>query len=69
METAQTQSAGMATRARPLPISVSVITLNEERNLPRCLESIRGLATEIAVLDSGSTDRTAEIAKGFVAKF
>lgn len=69
MESAQTQPAGTATGTRPLPISVSVITLNEERNLPWCLESIRGLATEIAVLDSGSTDRTAEIAKGFDAKF
>jgi glycosyltransferase involved in cell wall biosynthesis len=48
---------------------VSVITLNEERNLPRCLESVRRPAAEIAVLDSGSVDRTAEIAKSFGARF
>src|ERR1017187_1497747 len=69
MESTQTRPADMAAGPRPLPISVSVITLNEEHNLPRCLESIRNLAAEIAVLDSGSVDRTAEIAKGFGAKF
>jgi glycosyltransferase involved in cell wall biosynthesis len=46
-----------------LPISVAVITLNEEEHLPRCLASVRELASEIVVVDSGSTDRTAEIAK------
>jgi glycosyltransferase involved in cell wall biosynthesis len=46
-----------------LPLSVAVITLNEEENLSRCLESVRGLASEIVVIDSGSTDRTREIAQ------
>ena len=54
---------------RPLPLSVAIITLNEEHNLPRCLESVRGLAEEIVIVDSGSTDRTAEIAREFGAKF
>ena len=45
-----------------LPLSVAIITLNEEDNLPRCLESIRGLAAEIVVVDSGSTDRTRDVA-------
>ena len=40
----------------PLPISVAVVTLNEEANLPRLLESIRGLVSELVVVDSGSTD-------------
>jgi len=41
--------------------SVLILTLNEERDLPRCLESVRG-CDDLVVLDSGSTDRTAEIA-------
>ena len=53
----------------PLPLSVSVITLNEEANLRRCLESVRGLASEIVVLDSGSTDKTGEIARSLGAVF
>ncbi len=42
--------------------SVLILTLNEERNLPRCLASVKG-CDDIVVLDSGSTDRTAEIAR------
>lgn len=41
-------------------ISVVVITLDEEANIARCLESVRW-ADEIVVVDSGSTDRTVEI--------
>ena len=54
-------------RARP-SLSVCIITLNEERNLPRCLRSIDGLASEIVVVDSGSQDRTREIAAAAGAK-
>ncbi len=43
-------------------LSAVLITRDEERNLPACLESLRGLAGEIVVVDSGSTDRTAAIA-------
>jgi len=46
-----------------LPLSVAMITLNEEANLPRSLASVEGLASEIVVIDSGSTDRTAELAR------
>ena len=46
----------------PLPLSVCVITLNEAANLERCLGSVAGLASEIVVMDSGSTDATEEIA-------
>src|SRR5262245_34286760 len=53
----------------PLPLSVSLITLNEEANLARCLESIRALASEIVIVDSGSTDRTEQIARAFGASF
>ena len=44
------------------PLSISVITRNEASNLERCLASVAGLAGEIVVMDSGSTDATAEIA-------
>ncbi len=43
--------------------SVCIITLNEERNLPRALASVQGVADEIVVVDCGSKDRTLEIAK------
>lgn len=43
--------------------TATVITLNEERNLPRALASLAGLADEVVVVDSGSTDRTCEIAR------
>ena len=54
---------------KKLPLSVAIITLNEERNLPRCLESIRELAAEIVVIDSGSTDGTRAAAERFGAFF
>ena len=55
-------------------LSVIIITLNEEKNLPRTLESLRELKQsklemEVLVLDSGSTDRTESIAKKSGAKF
>lgn len=52
-----------------LPLSVAIITLNEEANLPRCLESVRGWASEMVIMDSGSTDGTESIAREFGAKF
>ena len=48
-------------------ISVTIITLNEEANIRACLESIKW-ADEILVSDSGSSDRTVEICKGYGAK-
>lgn len=49
-------------------LSATVITLNEEEKLPECLESIKDLVDEIIVVDSGSEDKTVEIAKDFGAK-
>lgn len=48
-------------------LSAVILTRNEEHNLPRCLESV-GWVDEVLVLDSGSTDRTVEIARKFGAK-
>src|SRR6266852_9668642 len=50
-----------------LPLSVIVPVRNEARNLPRCLESLRG-AGEVYVIDSQSSDDTAEIARSFGAQ-
>lgn len=51
----------------PLPISVPVVTLNEESNLERCLSSLQGLAAEIVIVDSGSTDGTRSVAEKYHA--
>lgn len=52
-----------------LPLSVNIVTLNEEANLKRCLESVSDIAAEIVVIDSGSTDGTREIAEHYGARF
>ena len=52
----------------PLTLSVAIITRNEEGNLARTLASVRW-ADEIVIVDSGSTDGTADIAREFGAKF
>jgi glycosyltransferase involved in cell wall biosynthesis len=46
-----------------------VITLNEERNIGRCLASVKEIADEIIVLDAFSTDKTEEICKAHGAQF
>lgn len=43
-------------------LAVTFITKNEERNLPRAIASVKDLADELIVADSGSTDRTLQIA-------
>ncbi len=47
----------------PVQISALVITYNEENNIERCLNSLDGIADEIVVIDSFSTDRTAQVCK------
>jgi glycosyltransferase involved in cell wall biosynthesis len=50
-----------------MSLSVAIVALNEESNLGRTLESVRW-ADEIVLVDSGSTDRTCEIARQYGAK-
>jgi glycosyltransferase involved in cell wall biosynthesis len=50
-----------------MKISATIITCNEERNIARAMESLR-CCDEIVVIDSGSTDRTAEIAANLGAR-
>jgi len=49
-------------------VSLAMIVRNEEDNLPNCLKSAEGLFDEIVIVDTGSTDRTKEIALEFGAK-
>ena len=50
-------------------LSVVIITLNEEENIGRCIDSVKDVADEIVVVDSYSTDKTEEIAKLKGARF
>lgn len=52
-----------------MKISFCLITLNEEENLPRALESCASLADEIVIVDSGSSDGTEKIAREFDSKW
>lgn len=49
-------------------ISLCMIVKNEEENIGRCLESIKDLVDEMIVVDTGSTDKTVDIAKSYGAK-
>ena len=49
-------------------ITFIILTKNEEINLPDCLESVKGFAARTVVIDSGSTDRTCEIARSMGAE-
>ncbi len=49
-------------------LSACLIAKNEENTLPKCLDSLRGVADEIILVDTGSTDKTVEIAKSFGCK-
>lgn len=49
-------------------IALFLVTKNEEKNLPKCLDSVKDLVSEIIVVDSESTDKTLEIAKTYGAE-
>jgi glycosyltransferase involved in cell wall biosynthesis len=50
-------------------LSVVIITYNEEQNIARCLDSVKAIANEIVVVDSFSSDKTAEICKSYGCRF
>jgi tetratricopeptide (TPR) repeat protein len=65
------RGTAVARRAKPaqgLTLSVVMIVKDEEEMLPGCLEPLAGAVDEIVVVDTGSTDRTREIAESFGAK-
>jgi tetratricopeptide (TPR) repeat protein len=51
-----------------MDLSLCMIVKNEEASLPQALRSVQGVVDEIVILDTGSTDRTVEIAREFNAK-
>ena len=74
---AQRETCGLADGgvARPAPnrvrqvrVTLTMIVRDEEKNLPACLDSVRGLFDEMVVVDTGSVDRTREIAREYGAK-
>lgn len=48
-------------------LTVVILTRDEERHIARAISSVQGLASQIFVMDSGSTDRTVQIAQGLGA--
>jgi len=52
----------------PPRLTICLIAKNEERFLGQCLVSVRGLADQIVVVDTGSTDRTVDLAREFGAE-
>jgi glycosyltransferase involved in cell wall biosynthesis len=59
---------GTAPPTMPDTLSLCMIVKNAERSLAACLDSVRDLACELIVVDTGSTDRTARIAAGYGAE-
>ena len=50
-------------------LSVTIITFNEEKNITRCIESVKDIADEIIVVDSFSTDKTKQICQNYGVRF
>ncbi|MBI3027499.1 glycosyltransferase [Candidatus Woesearchaeota archaeon] len=53
----------------PQTISLCMIAKNEEKYIEQCLNSVKGIVDEIIIVDTGSADRTKEIANDFCKKF
>jgi glycosyltransferase involved in cell wall biosynthesis len=53
----------------PIKLSVVIITFNEEKNIRRCIDSVQGIADEVIVVDSFSTDKTHLICEEYSVKF
>ena len=61
--------ASATTKTGGLPLSVTIVARDEERTIAQVLAAVADLADEIVFLDSGSRDRTHEIAKSFNVRF
>jgi glycosyltransferase involved in cell wall biosynthesis len=66
-QTARSPSPQRGERGQ-VPVSVCIIARNEEKNLPGSLGPLAGLGAELVVVDTGSGDRTREIARDFGAR-
>jgi glycosyltransferase involved in cell wall biosynthesis len=64
----QPESSLTTNDAAPARVSLTMIVKNEEDNLGVCLESVHRLVQEMVIVDTGSTDKTKEIAAAFGAK-
>ena len=61
--------ANVSRMLTPIKISATIITLNEEKKIEGCLQSLLGVADEIVVVDSLSSDSTEEICRKYPVKF
>jgi tetratricopeptide (TPR) repeat protein len=71
LEPLAARARACANRARPaegLRLSLCMIVKDEEEMLPRCLEAVKPAVDEMIVVDTGSSDRTVEIAESFGAR-
>ena len=67
-KTAKSGNKGFSRSPISIELSACLIVKNEEQRLPQCLDSLRSLADEIIVVDTGSSDRTVAIAKKYQAR-
>ena len=62
------KNVGGARSGESLTLSLSMIVKNEEKYLAQCLNSVKSIVDEMVIVDTGSMDKTVEIAKSFKAK-
>ncbi|WP_051532260.1 glycosyltransferase family 2 protein [Brackiella oedipodis] len=69
MTTSHSSLSQTTDHAKPASLAIVMIVKNEEQSLRDCLHSVADLADQIVIVDSGSTDATAAIAREFKADF
>ncbi len=62
------QLALLNSELNPLTLSLCIITKDEEKNIARCINSVKDIVDEIVVVDTGSKDKTVEIAESLCAR-